>query len=121
MRRSRLTLPPSMRTQFTARLVPPCPRPAALQVCREGPDTQWGYQEFTRIRATVWIQSHSSWSVVPEMFGQLQTLPLIVRSDALTIDLRRRVGQPFEQQAPDDLAMLQNERYFPAADLEHTS
>ena len=54
-----------------------------------------------------------------EMLGQLQTLALIVGTQAFAVTLRRRISQPLEHQPADDLAMLKDERHLPRPHLQH--
>src|SRR5215469_1959086 len=53
------------------------------------------------------------------MLGKFQPLTLVVGADSLAIDLWRRIREPLEQKAADDLAVFQNERYLPASHLQH--
>src|SRR5215213_4401682 len=53
------------------------------------------------------------------MFRQLQPLALIVRTNALSIDLPRRFGQRLIDQPADHLTVFENERHLMGTDLEH--
>src|SRR5262245_11569170 len=57
--------------------------------------------------------------VLLEVFRQLQALRLVVRADALAVDLVGDLGELVVNQAPDDLSILQNERDVEAAHFEH--
>src|SRR5215217_4039502 len=53
------------------------------------------------------------------MFRQLQPLALIVRSDALPVDLLRGFRQRLIDEPADHLTVFENERHFMGTDLEH--
>src|SRR5581483_12132880 len=56
-----------------------------------------------------------------EVLGELQTLRLIVRADALTIQHLRPFDHALIDEAPDDLAVLEDEGDLVAADFKHRS
>src|SRR5215471_4435528 len=55
----------------------------------------------------------------PEMLRQLQALCLIVRPDARAIERLRPCQHILVDQAPDDLAVLQDERHLTRAHFQH--
>src|SRR5262245_2137986 len=57
--------------------------------------------------------------VLLKVFRQLQALRLVVRADALAIDLVGDLGELVVNQAPDDLPVLQDERDIEAAHFKH--
>src|SRR5262245_50372023 len=57
--------------------------------------------------------------VLFEVLRQLQALGLVVRTDALAVDLVRYLGELVIDEAPNDLAVLEDERDVEAAHFEH--
>ena len=55
----------------------------------------------------------------PEMLRQLQPLVLVVGARVRAIELVRRAGEFFVDEAPDRLGVLEQERHVAAANLEH--
>src|SRR5713226_3468009 len=55
----------------------------------------------------------------PEMLRQLEALRLVVRADALAVELVGPRQHPLVDQAADGLAVLQDERHLARAHLEH--
>src|SRR5579872_5328820 len=54
-----------------------------------------------------------------KLLAQRQPLVLVTRPDSLPVDLRRGAEQALEDQPSDYLAILQQERHFVRAHLEH--
>src|SRR5262245_27483537 len=57
--------------------------------------------------------------VLLEVLRQLQALRLVVRADALAVDLVGDLGEFVVDQSANDLPILQNERDVEAAHFEH--
>src|SRR5262245_11620777 len=57
--------------------------------------------------------------VLLEVLRQLQALGLVVRTDALAVDLVGNFGELVIDEAPNDLAVLEDERDVEAAHFEH--
>src|SRR6476469_10593445 len=54
-----------------------------------------------------------------EVLREFQALRLVVRADALAIELIGNFGEPVVDEAPDDLPVLEDEGNVEAAHLEH--
>src|SRR5947207_80251 len=55
----------------------------------------------------------------PEMLRELQALGLVVRADAFAVKLAGPRQHPLIDQAPDGLAVLEDERHLARAHFEH--
>src|SRR5579859_1321612 len=57
--------------------------------------------------------------VALELLAEAQALALVIRADALAVELVRPLGQPLIDEPADHLAVLDQERHLMRADLEH--
>src|SRR6185437_698007 len=64
--------------------------------------------------------SCSAKSALLEVLAELQSLRLVMRADAVAVDLVGDDGELVIDQAPDDLSILQNERDIKAAHFEYS-
>ena len=55
------------------------------------------------------------------MFGEFQALALVVRRDVLTVELGRRRGHAFIDEAAHGLAVFEDEGAFVAAHFQHAA
>src|SRR5690349_22496891 len=97
-------LPPSMRTlTFSPRRLHPPTKPqrrncARAVVPRNGCKMlSYNFPIRCGFAATTYVRLH-----IAEVLGQAQSLPLVIRPDALTVDSWRRFDEPLEHQAPGD-------------------
>ena len=64
------------------------------------------YRLTCRVCDRLWIRGNILTRLINEVFRKLQTLTLVMGTDALAIGFRRHFGQPFEHQSSDGLAMF---------------
>src|SRR5436853_1990597 len=114
-RRSRLMLPPSMRTLLCAAASSSPDEIAAAPMCPDRNSAQWVSDAFLQIPYPVWIRRNNVCgglghgipsrrrSGLKEVLREAKSLTLVIRSDALSVHGRRRLDQAFENETPDDL------------------